>query len=98
MAARPIGGARIGGIRGKQPPARRLEATVNPRAEAVRAARELLAGCEASCVSLAAQLALRLNPDYTPIIDPEILWQGRNATKLATVVRRHGRDAMGIAS
>ena len=73
-------------------------AKVKPRAEAVRAARELLAACEASCVSLAAQLALRLSPDYTPMIDPRILWQGRNATKLATVVRRHGRDAMGIAS
>ena len=73
-------------------------AMVKPRAEAVREARKLLAECEMSCVSLAAQLALRLSPDYTPIIDPEILWQGRNATKLATVVRRHGRDAMGIAS
>ncbi len=79
------------------PPAKRLEATVKPRAEAVRAARKLLAECEMSCVSLAAQLALRLSPDYTPIIDPEILRQGRESTKLATDVRRHGRNAMGVA-
>ena len=72
-------------------------ATVKPKAEAVRAARELLAECEASCVSLAAQLTLRLSPDYTPTIDPEILRHGRNATKLAADVRRHGRFAMGVA-
>ena len=78
-------------------PARRQEATVKPRAEAVRAARKLLAGCEASCVSLAAQLALRLSPDYTPMIDPEILRHVRDTTKLATDVRRHGKDAVGVA-
>ena len=80
------------------PPARRpAVATVKPRAEAVRAARELLAGCEASCVSLAAQLALSISPDYTPMIDPRILRHGRDETKLATEARRHGRDAMGVA-
>ena len=72
-------------------------ATVKPRAEAVKAARELLAGCEASCVSLAAQLALRLSPDYTPMIDPKSLRHGRDATKLATDGRRHGRNAIGVA-
>ena len=72
-------------------------ATVKPRTEAVRAARKLLAECEASCVSLAAQLTLRLSPDYTPMTDPEILRHGRNATKLAADVRRHGRFAMGVA-
>ena len=72
-------------------------ATVKPRAEAVRAARKLLAECEGSCVSLTAQLALRLSPDYTPMIDPAILRHGREATKLATDGRRHGRNAMGVA-
>ena len=99
-AERPIGETRArrsGELRGKHPPGRRPEATVKPRAEAVRAARELLAGCEASCVSLAAQLALRLSPDYTPMIDPRTLRHGREATKLATDVRRHGRDAVDVA-
>lgn len=73
-------------------------ATVKPRTEAVREARKLLAECEGSCVSLAAQLALRLSPDYTPIMDPKPLRRGRDATTLATDGRRHGRDAMGIAS
>ena len=72
-------------------------ATVKPRAEAVREARKLLAECEMSCVSLAAHLALRLSPDYTPMTDPEILRHGRNATKPATDVRQYGRNAMGAA-
>ena len=88
----------IGETRRAHPPAKMpTVATVKPRAEAVRAARELLAACEASCVSLAAQLALRLSPDYTPMIDPRILRHGRDTTMLATEARRHGRDAIGVA-
>jgi len=94
---RAVGEARIGEIQGKPPPARWPEAMVKPRAEAVRVARELLACCEASCVSLAAQLALRLSPDYTPIIDPEILRHGNGSTMIAADDRQHGRSAAGVA-
>ena len=87
-----------GEARRTHPPAKRPDvATVKPRAEAVRVARELLAECEASCVSLAAQLALRLSPDYPPIMDPKILRQGQNSTMIASDTRRHGQNAVGVA-
>ena len=38
--------------------------------EVFRRSRELISDCECSVVSLAAQLALRVDPDYAPRADP----------------------------
>ncbi len=58
--------------------------------EVFRRARELISDCECSVVSLAAQLALRVDPDYAPRADPDDRARRKRG--------RDGPEAIGCAA
>jgi hypothetical protein len=58
--------------------------------EVFRRARELISDCECSVVSLAAQLALRVDPDYAPRVDP--------GDKTRRTRERDGPEVIGCAA
>lgn len=82
-------------MRVTQTGAEALNRAMRPSREALRRARELISDCEVSLISLAAQLALRVDPDYAPHEPPD---EQDTASECDRFEKLAGRDGQWLAN